>query len=405
MNHYASGMFFDKGGRHYAIAKYMRREGYSPVVFCCNSKHGGNELFFEDIGLFIVKKDEEIDVPFVFVKGRPYSGNGKNRVLNMADFYFNVQRTAKIYAKNHGKPDVIYASSVHPLTLVAGIKLARYFGVKCICEVRDLWPESLVAYGILGSNNPVVVAMRWLEKWIYKKSHRVIFTAAGTYKYIQEQGWEKICPKSKTVYVNNGVDLEVFNDNKNTYHLTDDDLEEEKTFKIIYTGSVRKVNDVGKILDIAKTITNKSVKFLIWGDGDELDVLKKRILDENIDNVVFKGRVDKKYIPYITSKADINFAHNQSSYMFKYGISFNKLFDYLAAGKVILCDFECEYNPVIMGKAGISVDSGRKEDIARTIEKIVNMDNKEKEMLGLASKKLAEEYDYRILTKKIIRMV
>ena len=56
---------------------------------------------------------------------------------------------AKEYAKSNGKPDIILASSVHPFTLVAGIKIAKKFGVPCICEVRDLWPESIVAYGAL----------------------------------------------------------------------------------------------------------------------------------------------------------------------------------------------------------------------------------------------------------------
>ena len=78
---------------------------------------------------------------FVFVRGRTYEGNGKQRVLNMVDFFRNVKRAARAYAKTWGKPDVIYASSVHPLTLVAGLQMAKHFGVPCVCEVRDLWPE------------------------------------------------------------------------------------------------------------------------------------------------------------------------------------------------------------------------------------------------------------------------
>ena len=78
------------------------------------------------------------------IKARKYQGNGKQRVLNMVDFYRNVKKAAVEFAKKNAKPDIIYASSVHPLALVAGIQLAKKFGVKCICEVRDLWPESIV---------------------------------------------------------------------------------------------------------------------------------------------------------------------------------------------------------------------------------------------------------------------
>ena len=71
--------------------------------------------------------------------------------------------------------------------------------------------------------------------------------------------------------------------------------------------------------------------------------------------MTFKGRVEKKYVPSIVSRADLNFAHNSFTYLFNYGISFNKLFDYFAAGQPILCDFPCRYNPVVTYGAGTEV--------------------------------------------------
>ena len=53
MNHYAGSMFFDKGGRHYNFAKYLRRSGYEPVIFCANSMHGKQKLFFDNNELYI----------------------------------------------------------------------------------------------------------------------------------------------------------------------------------------------------------------------------------------------------------------------------------------------------------------------------------------------------------------
>ena len=83
MNHYASGMYFDKGGRHYNFAKYLKLAGYEPVIFCCNTKHGKLETFFSEADLWKEHLAEEIGVPFVFVRARTYEGNGKQRVLNM----------------------------------------------------------------------------------------------------------------------------------------------------------------------------------------------------------------------------------------------------------------------------------------------------------------------------------
>ena len=74
MNHYAGSMFFDKGGRHYNFAKYLRRAGYEPVIFCANSMHGNQEAFFDHQDLWHEHMADEINTPFVFVRARLYQG-------------------------------------------------------------------------------------------------------------------------------------------------------------------------------------------------------------------------------------------------------------------------------------------------------------------------------------------
>jgi len=406
LNHYAGDMFFNKGGRHYSIAKYLKRMEYEPTVFVCNAKHNSRSaLFFHEDNMWEVHCAEEIDVPFVFVKGRAYTGNGKQRILNMIDFYRNVKAAAKEYAKRYGTPDTICASSVHPLTVVAGIQLAKHFGVPCICEIRDLWPESLVTYGIADPHGPAVLLLRRLEKWIYKKSDAVVFTMEGAYDYIIEQGWEKDIPRSKVYFINNGVDLEVFEYNKEHFKIEDSDLEDLGAFKVVYAGSIRKVNNLDALLDAAKLVHHPSIKFLIWGDGDELSSLRQRIADEGIYNVIFKGKAEKKYIPYIVSQADLNIAHNTSSPIFKYGVSFNKIFDYMAAGKPVLCDFSSNYNPVLMGGAGIAVTSAISDDIAEAIEGLASLDKEIYDKYCSAAKETANEYDFRSLTNKLADVI
>jgi glycosyltransferase involved in cell wall biosynthesis len=406
MNHYASGMFFDKGGRHYNFAKHLKQSGYKPVLFCANSKHNATGCFFETDALWHEHLAEGIEAPFVFVKARPYSGNGKQRVLNMIDFYFNVKKAAKECAKRYGAPDIIYASSVHPLTLVAGIQLAKKFGVKCICEVRDFWPESIVEYSRrLKKNNPLIKLLYLGEKWIYKKADTLILTGDGGYDYILEQGWENVIPRDKVHYINNGVDLDLFHYNRDHFQIKDEDLENSDYFKVIYAGSIRRVNNLGLLLDVAKEIKPPHIKFLIWGNGDELDFLRTRVTDEKIENVVFKGRVEKKYIPYIVSQANLNLAHNEPSPLFRFGISFNKLFDYLAAEKPVLSDFPCKYNPAVQLGAGTDVTNPAPQNIAREIERYAELDAEEYAIYQKNAATAAKEYDFANLTQKLVNAI
>ena len=405
-NHYAGSMYEERGGRHYAFAKYLKQAGYEPVVFCSNARHGKVETYFPDTELWQEHEAEKIGVLFVFVRGRTYGGNGAQRVLNMVDFYRNVKKTARAYAKARGKPDVIYASSVHPLTLVAGIQTAKHFGVRCVCEVRDLWPESIVAYSNrFTREHPLIRLLYRGEKWIYQKADALIFTMEGGYDYITERGWETAVPRAKVHYINNGVDLEQFRYNQAHFRTEDADLEDPSVFKVVYTGSIRHVNQLGTLLDAAKQVTDPAVRFLIWGDGDQRALLEQRVRDERIGNVVFKGSVDKTAIPYIVSRADLNFAHNAPQEIFRFGISFNKLFEYMAAERPVLCDFPCRYNPAVRLGASDLVENPTPENIASAVIRMSRLPKVVYRSYCEAGKAAAQAYDMKALAKKLIHVL
>lgn len=410
LNHYAGNMLFDKGGRHYWFAKYLRREGYEPVVFCANTKHGIKERWIETEDLWTEKIAEEINTPFVYVQSCLYGGNGKQRIINMTGFYKNVKKAAKEYAKLHGKPDIIYASSVHPLTLVAGIQLAKKYGVKCICEVRDLWPEAIVAYSKrITKNSLPAKAMYAGEKWIYKKADAVIYTQEGGPDYVCEHGWDKAhggpIDRTKLFHINNGVDLEAFDANLAQYPYADEDLDNPELFKVVYAGAIRRINNLGLILDAAKLITNPAIKLLIFGSGDEMETLKARVENEKISNVMFKGRVNKQFIPSVDSKSDLNLVHWEMNPLLRVGESYNKAFEYFAAGKPVFYTVRPGYSIVEKYHCGRLTDGFEPKDIAAGIQAMAEMTDKEKAEMAANARKTAEVYDFKNLTKKLIEII
>lgn len=411
MNHYANHMLFDKGGRHYNFAKYLYKAGYKPVIFCANINNSKpKEHYFENSKLINIKVAKEIETPFVFVKVRPYSGNGKERILNMIDFYRNVKKAAVKYAQKYGKPDIIIASSVHPLTVVAGIQIAKKFGVKCICEIRDLWPEAIVAYSKRITKNSLPAKIMYAgEKWIYKKAAAVIFTQEGGPDYVRDHKWDDKHGgpiKNKNMFhINNGVDLEAFDQNVIDYPYEDEDLDNSDIYKVLYAGSIRRINNLGIILDAAKLVNNPKIKFIIFGSGDELETLKKRVVDEKIDNVVFKGRVDKYYIPAIDCKADLNLVHWEMSPLLRVGESYNKAFEYFAAGKPVFYTVRPGYSIVEKYHCGKLTDGFEPKDIANGIQLMSEMKEIEREEMAVNARKTAEVYDFKNLTQKLIEII
>ena len=366
--------------------------------------------YFENNELVNIKVADEIDTPFVFVKVRPYTGNGKGRILNMIDFYRNVKVAAKQYAQKYGKPDIILASSVHPLTCIAGIQLAKHFGVKCICEVRDLWPEAIVTYSKRIKKNGLIAKIMYAgEKWIYKKAAAVIFTQEGGPDYVREHKWDDAHGgpiKNKNLFhINNGVDLEAFDQNVNDYPYEDEDIDNSEIYKVLYAGSIRRINNLGIILDAAKLITNPKIKFIIFGSGDELETLKKRVVDEKIENVVFKGRVDKYYIPAIDSKADLNLVHWEMSPLLRVGESYNKAFEYFAAGKPVFYTIRPGYSIVEKYNCGRITKGFSPKEIAEGIQKMYELSDPEKKQLEQNARRAAEDYSFIVLTNKLISII
>lgn len=407
MNHYAGDMPMDHGGRHYNFAKYLKQEGYTPVVFCSNAMHGKADVYYDIPGLWQEHIVEETGVPFVYVRSRTYIGNGKQRFLNMIDFYRNVKKAAKEYAAKYGKPDIIYASSIHPLTLIAGIQIAKRFGVECVCEIRDLWPESFVA--MFPERFP---RQKWWvkmlyrgEKWIYTKADRLIFTCEGCYDYIVNQGWNKDIPRSKVFYINNGVDLETFYYNMEHCQTTDPDLDDPNTFKLIYAGATRVANGLPEMMECAEILQDHpDIKFLVYGGGEDLEELNALCRKKGLENFVLKGPVRKEQIPYILSKSGatlLNYTDTAAG-IFQYGSSNNKLFEYFASGKPVISNTKIAHSPIENSRCGIFADTPSREDYAKAVLQIYGMPPEEYSAMCQNACEAAKEYDFKNLTKKLL---
>ena len=399
INHYAVPPQYYPLARQNYFAKNLMALGHEVTIFAASSVHNSDVNLITDGRKW---REETVDgVHYVYIKCCDYQGSGLKRIYNICEFAWKLPGVCKHFEK----PDAIVATSMPPTSCAMGVHLGRKWGCKTVAEIADLWPESIVAFGIAGPHNPAVIALRRLEKWIYTKADAVVFTMEGAYDYIKEQHWEKEVPQSKVFYINNGVDLELFDYNKEHFRVEDKDLDDPEIFKVVYTGSIRRVNGLGLLLDVAKAVRDPRVRFLIWGDGGERPMLERRVKDENIGNVVFKGRVEKKFVPSIVSRADVNIAHCISTPVERYGISFNKMFEYFAAGKIVLSDFPTEYNPAVQCGAGITVNVVSPANIAAAVDKLASLPEEERHRFEENSRAAAHKYDFKKLTSELLEVI
>ena len=180
----------------------------------------------------------------------------------------------------------------------------------------------------------------------------------------------------------------------------------KKTF--VYTGSIRKVNNLSLLVDAAKLLAqrgNQQALLLIYGDGNEREALEQRVAQEKLENIRFKGRVPKTDIPAILSQADFTVLHNTSTILDKYGQSQNKFFEYLAAGKPILMTYSVGHSVIRQEQCGIELECQTAETIADAIDEMCALDSKIYERCCENALRCAEKFDFKVLTQQMIEVV
>lgn len=390
------------------FGKLLKEHGWETTIFAASYLHHSDINLIADKSKYLF--NNECWIPFVFVN-TPSSAKGTiARVKNMVAFYFGLFGVSKRSAEKYGNPNIIIASSPHPLAMIAGIKLAKKFKVPCICEVRDLWPEAIFSFGKLKEDSLLGKILTAGEHWIYKHADAMIFTKEGDTDYIKEKRWDTDhggdIDINKCHYINNGVDLEAFSRSIIENIVDDVDLLSDK-FKVVYTGSIRPVNNVGGILDAAVVLKDHiDIQFLIYGDGNEREALKQRVTDEGLTNVKIKGYVNKQYVPYVLSKSSVNILnYSQSLYNWARGNSSNKLFEYMASGKPIISTVKMGYCILEKYKCGLSIEEPTPEDLAKTILKVHDMPKDQYEEMARNARAGASDFDYKALTIRLIKAI
>lgn len=405
VNHYAIPPSMGGLVRHYYFSKYLQKQGHNVRIFTSSKIHNTDINMIQDKSLY---KEEIVDgVGYTFVRSRDYKGNGIDRITNMIDLPFKMWKAMKNFYKTE-KPDVIYTSSPDLFVAFFALLYGKKYKVPVVVEIRDLWPESIVEYNGMSRKNPIIQVLYQLEKWIYKKADQLIFTMEGGKEYICDKGWEKAVDLDKVNHVNNGVDLDEFQTDIEKYQISDKDLNEISKFKVVYVGSIRRANNVHNLVEVAKELKyrkEEDIQILIYGDGTDRKELENICLDNHLDNVIFKGKVEKKYIPYILSKSNLNILNYKQAATWKYGGSQNKQFEYLASGRPICSNVKMGYSIIEKNKCGVeeNIDS-----ISRYTDIIINyknMDTQKYEVQCTNARNAANDFEYNVLGEKIEKIL
>ncbi len=401
VNHYGAQEKYLGFSRYPNWGKYLVSQGYNVYIVCDANIHNSELSMVGDNEYYHIVDD--YGVKYVYVKTSKYNNNGFSRIKNLLSFYVAAKKTLK----NLPKANVIIAQSPNPLACVAAIQYSKTNDIACICDVVDLWPESIVVYNHVSRKNPIIKMLYLLEKWIYKKSDALIFSMAGGYKYIQERGWDNQIPKEKVFHINTGVDLNAFDHKKESCTCKDYSID-DKSFKVVYSGAVRLVNGLQLLVEAGEIIQDegyREISIRIHGAGDYVEELKEYCSKNHIHNVFLYGRILKDDIPYVLSHADLCILCYQNTPLLKYGGSMNKMFDYFASGKPVISNAKMGYSLIDEYGCGVELNTNNPKILANEIIRFYKMKPEELQMLGRNSRKAAEDYDIQKLGQQLMDVI
>ncbi len=396
LNHHAITPQIGGGTRHYDFGRELVKRGYRVFIFASSFIHYQSFNLLEEGEK---TRAETIDgIQWVWINTRAYKGNGKDRILGMIDYY---RAMMKIY-DNYPRPDVIIGSAVHLLACVAGYKISKRFNTKFVSEIRDLWPETLIELGKLKRKGMVSRMMFALEKYVYKRSDKIIVTAPGMVDYIVERGIKR----ERIQYINNGVDVETYDARKQQYPLEDTPVRfDDQVFNVVYLGAIGTANALDTLIDAAKILMDRQiadVKFTLVGDGPLSETLKKKAEAYQLENIVFYNSVGKQYVPSVLSHADCLVFSANDSPLYRFGVSANKLFDYMCSSKPVIFAMTTINDFVKESGGGISIKPENSPQMADSILEIYEMSEDERNQMGLKGRLFAEKnFDIPILVNKL----
>lgn len=403
VNYYAGNPNEASNPRYTQFAKHFMAAGYEVVIFNSSRTAKVNDAEFRTSN-FIERQYG--DYRFVHVRVPSFKGNGVRRMFSIWKFARNLLKGCQRFER----PDIIL-QNIHPPFDYPIVKMAQKLQTKYIAEAWDLWPEDFVTFGLVKASNPAMKFAYAIEKQYYYHADEIVFTFLGAFDYLKRQGWMREqggkIDSEHVHYINNGIDIEQFDRDREEHPRLDEDINDDEFYRVVYLGSIQRANNMKTLIDAAALLKdNPKYRFFIYGNGAYREELERFVVDNHIDNVVFKEcHISFAECAWVASRATVGIMSYEKCFG-RWGVSSGKMFQYLAAGRPIVCNVDIAYDNVINdNNLGVARDIDNADDFAAAIRSIAEQPKEDYEAMCNRVRAVGEQFDYKELAAREIKLL
>lgn len=382
--------------RGYGLMREFARMGYRAVIVTSDSMGkfdapaATRALVFErlpgDVELCRVRTLKYVD------------SKSLRRLLSWADFEIELLRLRKGALP---RPDALIVSSLSLLTILNGLRLRRRYRCRLIFEVRDIWPLSLIHLGGVSPRHPLVLLLGLVERIGYRRADAIV----GTMPNLSEHVHQVTKRHLPVTCVPMGVDAEALGapaplpESYATKYLPDG------RFTVAYAGSVGIANSLDVLFQLAESTADRDdIHYVVLGDGELLQEYIARY--GRLPNLTFAPRLPKSQVQSFLSRCDLLYIPVSDSRMYRYGISPNKLIDYMLAAKPIVASYSGYPSMINEADCGVFVPSDDLPALLEAVMRYRTMSADEREQIGSRGRNwILENRSFRVLARNYLQVL
>ena len=401
INHYAGSFEHGRVYRSFYLAREWVKLGHTVTIVAASWTH---LRYRQPEMVKNIQEDHVEGVRFIWLKTPKYQGNGIKRAINIFAFVAQLFRYSNSLIKQV-RPDIVINTS-YPLDTYPAQYIAKKAKAKLIHEVRDLWPLSLVELGTISPFNPFIILMQLAENSAYRHADRVVSLLPQAEDHMRLHGLSA----GKFVWIPNGISLDEWKmDNvalPEPHQTTLDRAKQAGLFTVGYAGAHDLANSLSTVLETAFLLQNQPIAFILVGQGSQKAYLQQKSLELGLKNIIFLDSISKSCIPSLLRQMDSLLIVWQKLSIYRFGISPNKIMDYMMAAKPIIHSNSAGNDPVAENDCGISVPAEDASLLANAIERLMNMSALEHAEMGRKGQKyVMNNHDYSVLAEKYLQIM
>lgn len=263
------------------------------------------------------------------------------------------------------RPDLVIATSPQLLVGLSGWWIARWKRCPFVLEVRDLWPESLLASGIGREDSFFIRGLEGLTRFLYRNCDRIV-VVTDAFKDNLTAG--RGLPTEKIDVIENGVETEKFCPSMDAHGLRRH-LGLDGKFVVSYIGTIGYAHGLDIILQAARRLNEilPEAICLLVGEGAEKEKLEGLVRRERLDNIRFLPQQPRDDIPLFINASDVCLVLLRKAELFTTVLP-SKMLEFMACGRPIVLGVDGQAREIMdQAQAGVWINPGDPEAFVQAV--------------------------------------